>query len=331
MRNFVMERPGRKETRLRMKGEMPTFVMTIGLPGSGKSTCSRGLSLEGMEIVSSDAIREEFFGDAGEQKEPWKIFEEMGRRTRSLLLKGKSVIYDATNLNSKRRISFLKTLEHIKCYKVAYVVVVPLEVCVIRAQERKERPVSESVVMKMAKSFTFPWWFEGWDSIEVHQETEVYGHTWEFDLFDLIETQRKILHDNPHHFETIGEHLWMTGNSPYLRNEFERSCGFAHDIGKPLCKVFANCKGEPRQEAHFYGHESISAYMSMFESETSFSFKDNADEMRYKRAVVIQNHMAHFSYKGNIGKLYKQLGSLGESLKALELADTSSSLNSKNF
>ena len=82
-------------------------------------------------------------------------------------------------------------------------------------------------------------------------------------------------------------------------------------------------KGKPTRYAHFYGHENVSAYLSMLESETSFSFYRNVNKMRYERAVVIQNHMKRYSYKepAQVKRLYERLGYLGRVLRDLNEAD----------
>lgn len=37
-----------------------------------------------------------------------------------------------------------------------------------------------------------------------------------------------------------------------------------HDCGKPDVKAFVNSKGEPCDIAHFYSHESVGSYKSLF-------------------------------------------------------------------
>ena len=307
---------------LEQKDSLPIFEMLVGLPGSGKSTYANKYTSFEKVVVSSDAIRGELFGDENCQRDPSRVFDEMKKRTRAALKEGRNVVYDATNLSSKKRIGMLKNLEGIPCIKAVTVFVVPFEVCVMRAQER-ERKVPRSVILKMMKQFEFPWWFEGWDKITMERTHHVGDTNYEFDLFDLLEEQRKIPHDSPYHPESIGEHGWNVGESEYLNDEFERACGFAHDIGKPYCKVFHDMKGNPTEYAHFYGHENVSAYLSVLESETSFSFYRNVNKMRYERAVVIQNHMKRYSYKepAQVKRFYERLGYLGRILRDLNEAD----------
>ena len=52
----------------------PTFTMVVGIPGSGKSTFAEEHKNENTIHISSDAIREEIFGDAGCQDDNNRVF-----------------------------------------------------------------------------------------------------------------------------------------------------------------------------------------------------------------------------------------------------------------
>lgn len=90
----------------------PYFVMMVGLPGSGKSTYAKELADEMRAIIcSSDAIREELCGDENSQDKNEDVFKILHSRIKECLRKGVNVIYDATNINSKRRRAFCLTSE----------------------------------------------------------------------------------------------------------------------------------------------------------------------------------------------------------------------------
>ena len=82
---------------------MNKLVMLVGLPGSGKSTYAGKLKKEGVIIHSSDRVREEL-GDVNDQSKNEEVFRILHKRIKDDLKSGKSVAYDATNLNRKRRI-----------------------------------------------------------------------------------------------------------------------------------------------------------------------------------------------------------------------------------
>lgn len=90
----------KKET---ISKEKPTFIMLVGLSGSGKSEFAKEISsCLPFEIVSSDAIRKTIFGSEEEQKNPFLIFKIAENKIIEKLNEGKNVVLDATNLNSKK-------------------------------------------------------------------------------------------------------------------------------------------------------------------------------------------------------------------------------------
>ena len=89
---------------------MPTIFVYIGLPASGKSTNAKEWAATHSNSIhlSSDAIREELYGDARIQGDPNKVFSIMLRRAREAIAEGLDVLYDATNITYKNRRSILQ-------------------------------------------------------------------------------------------------------------------------------------------------------------------------------------------------------------------------------
>ena len=111
---------------------MQKFIMLCGLPACGKSTLAQKYKEEGFVVVSIDSMRREFFGDINQQageitreefdrhypgyesfynyyfvgKTPFidgVFMSELAQRMLADALKdGKSVLYDATNLASRK-------------------------------------------------------------------------------------------------------------------------------------------------------------------------------------------------------------------------------------
>lgn len=267
---------------------LPTFFMMIGLPASGKSSISnRIVKEENAELCSSDKIREELFGDESIQGNNKVVFDIMHERAQEALKAGHSVVYDATNLSSKRRAATINhTVGKINCRKVAYVVLADFKECRRRNNERK-RTVPEAAMDRMIKQFNFPWWFEGWDEIVVERTDDKL-----YLMQDLLIPLMNMEHENPHHNETIGEHLFTVAHSKEMNTPFLKNVALLHDVGKGYCKTFTDSKGNPTTDAHYYGHENVSAYMSLM-------VKDRLPlEKKAKRAVLIQNHMAQFTRDG---------------------------------
>ena len=86
---------------------MVEFIMLVGLPGSGKSTCAEKLKKEGYIIHSSDTIREELTGDVNSQENNLEVFDILHKKVKEDLKSGHSCVYDATNMSMKRRKAFL--------------------------------------------------------------------------------------------------------------------------------------------------------------------------------------------------------------------------------
>lgn len=277
----------------------PVLYYLIGPSYSGKSTWANEKKGElNAEIVSSDAVRANLWSDESDQREPNKVFEEVFRQVKELLLKGRSVIVDSTGLTVKNRLKFLDFIKGIDCRKIAVCFFVPFEE-LMRRQGERERVVPESVVRRQLLTFQMPYEGEGWDRI------------WRVSSKESIETLEKIIydalklsHDNPYHKETIGDHCLVAGR--YALDNFKErflisTCAYLHDIGKPFAKVFKNAKGEPSEVAHFYGHECYGAYLIGLYFPNNIWWKVVAN--------VVQWHMApHIYGEKKLKQLEKRLG-----------------------
>lgn len=93
---------------------MNKLFMLVGLPASGKTTCGKRLAeVEDALIVSSDEIRKELLGDVNDQTKNEQVFKEVENRIINGL-KERNVIYDATNINYKRRMAFLQKIKNVE-------------------------------------------------------------------------------------------------------------------------------------------------------------------------------------------------------------------------
>ena len=146
---------------------VPTFVMMCCLVGSGKTVKAQELAKQyDATVFSSDSLREELFGDVNEQSRNQELFTELHKRIKDCLRKGKSAIYDATNIDYKKRMSFLAELKKIPCEKICVLMATPYEECLKRNAER-ERKVPTYVIERMYRNFDVPWYYEGFDDIQV--------------------------------------------------------------------------------------------------------------------------------------------------------------------
>ena len=308
---------------------MPKLIYMVGIAGSGKSTIAMriaSLMNEEVMLLSSDAIRGEIYGDENCQRDPGRVFDIMHQRTVAALSQGISVIYDATNLSCKRRMSFLKSIAHIDCRKICVVVVATPEDIEERMKSR-DRKVPMEVVHKQLCQFQCPNYYEGWDSIRVeYNSTPEACHA----SYRKIWKECTIPHDNPYHALSIAEHMTEAANiaedlvwkdnDPDLSLVNERWVARIHDIGKPRVKSFADRDGNPSEVAYYIGHQNYGAYYSLIFDNSDFdiSEKDSLDN-----ACLIQWHMEHYLRKGPaLDKFYTMIGpKLEKRLKILEKAD----------
>lgn len=141
--------------------------MLCGLPGSGKSSLAKSLIDTNTDWISSDEIRRELFGTEEDQRDGSVVFDIMRKRTEEALKVHRSVIYDACNINSKFRIELLTTLKKFECEKICFVCATPYEFCIDRNSHR-DRIVDESVIQRMYTNWNSPYFYEGWNSIQIH-------------------------------------------------------------------------------------------------------------------------------------------------------------------
>lgn len=239
--------------------KFPMFTMLIGLPGSGKSFYGQKREKPDTVIISSDAIRQELFGNASSQEDNNRVFKEMLSRTLENLDKGVNVIYDATNVVRKKRKELLTKLPP---YVVKYAVVVwvPITVCIDRDIHR-ERHVGKDVINKFVKIYQPPFFDEGWDHINYLMNDE---------NFDVKKFKDKIYsmmdepHDNPHHTLNILEHCNECERVMSTKQNVSKyliTAAKYHDCGKPFVKDFHNSKQEETTIAHYYNHQNVGSYL----------------------------------------------------------------------
>lgn len=264
---------------------MSKLIFLCGLPGSGKSSYAEKLALEGYIIHSSDKIREEM-GDVNDQGKNSEVFIILNKRIKEDLKTGKNVVYDATNLNRNRRVAFLKELKHIPCEKVCVLIATPYEHCIMQ-NELRERKVPLDVIERMLKNFQIPYIYESWDDVIIHYPKEEYK-TYYGDVIEHVDSLCNFSQDNHHHKLSLGDHMWKASDYVLKHNGQQYNnlvlAALSHDIGKVDTKAFMNIKGEPTEEAHFYQHQNVGCYKSLF-----FEYPKYADKEYI--ALLIELHM----------------------------------------
>lgn len=265
----------------------PKFMMMVGLPGSGKSTLARNLA-EAMNaiILSSDQIRKELLGDENSQENNEKVFAILHREIKNNLKAGNNVIMDSTNISSKRRRAFLRELKNISCCKECMIVATPFTMC-LDFNKARDRVVPYEVIKRMYMNWNTPYSFEGWDiiySFHPNHYKQQSINDWLVDYMDFDQ-------DNLHHSHSLGKHCLFTGKEfLWDKDETLLEAALLHDCGKPFTKSFKNSKGEDTETAHYYRHENVGAYDSLF-----FEYSDGVEALDV--SILINLHMQPYFWE----------------------------------
>lgn len=269
----------------------PTLFFMIGIPGSGKSTYAS--KIPNAIVISSDSVRKELGCQDCVKEDNVRVFSVVNERAKDHLKQGNNVVYDATNVNKKKRTAFLNELKNIPCRKVAVWMVTPLKMCVERNIERG-KPVPNGAVKRMFYNFNPPDYIEGFDDIELifPDGLDESGYV----ISDWLEHVSDFDQDNRYHSETLAEHslrscTYVTERSKKLPLIY---AALLHDIGKPYTKSRRLKDGELDTQSHYFNHDSAGAYVVPLYLNADSPLSDR--EIVYA-ANLIFYHMRPFQFK----------------------------------
>lgn len=133
-----------------------TVIMMSGLPGSGKdawlSNCRAG-----MPVVSLDDIRSEL--DVAATDDQGAVVQYARSQCRELLRSGESFAFNATNLLRQTRKRWIDLFADYGA-RVEIVYVEPSLATILSQNNRRERPVPEKVIRRLAAKCEPPTWTE---------------------------------------------------------------------------------------------------------------------------------------------------------------------------
>lgn len=148
---------------------MDTLYITVGLPGSGKSTYAKEfIKGKDVEYLSSDELRAVYGKDETDQTVTPIVFGHIKRKVDEFLKNGKNVLIDATNVNLRERSDYINTAKKYGVKVVALVFNMDRQGLIDRNKKRGEqggRVVPDWVIDKMLNKYQNPDFNEGFDTI----------------------------------------------------------------------------------------------------------------------------------------------------------------------
>ena len=144
-----------------------TLYITVGLPGSGKSTYVKNfIKDKDIEYLSSDSLRAVYGKSEEDQTVTPLVFGHIKRKVDEFLKDGKNVLVDATSVNRKERSDYINTAKKYGAKVVAIVFKMDRQGLIDRNKKRGEqggRVVPDWVIDKMLNKFEEPSYDEGID------------------------------------------------------------------------------------------------------------------------------------------------------------------------
>ena len=226
----------------------------MGYPGSGKSTIALKMTSHDTDLyLSSDKLREEMFGFR-DQTRNQELFEELYKRAIDHAGIG-DVYVDATNLSRKDRLKVIDNLH--KHYSMNLICVLrPIDEIVDvnneRAVSKPDEFIPDEILKRILGKFQLPVHNEGWDKICFYLN---YNNLTYFDYAGRPD----MAHNNPHHPETIKEHIDFVNKICIELGKSAQISEIAryHDLGKFFVQTYNEDKGFSQT----IGHAAVSAYI----------------------------------------------------------------------
>src|SRR5512140_3147643 len=128
-----------------------SFVVLIGISGSGKSTFARK-HFKPTEILSSDFCRGLIADDENDQAATQDAFDVLHYIAAKRLAAARLTVVDATNVQPESRQPLVELARRFHVLPVAIVLNLPEAVCIVRNRTRKDRQFGPHVIRNQRQS-----------------------------------------------------------------------------------------------------------------------------------------------------------------------------------
>lgn len=137
-----------------------TIYITVGLPGSGKTTYAKEfIKGKDIEYLSSDELRAVFGKSQEDQNVTPQVFNHIKKKVDEYLKDGKDVLVDATSVNRRERSDYINTAKKYGANVVVFVFKMDRDGLLARNKKRGEeggRIVPDFVIDKMLNKYEEP-------------------------------------------------------------------------------------------------------------------------------------------------------------------------------
>lgn len=139
---------------------LPSFIMLMGISGSGKSTWAKDFVFKcdaSYKLISSDDIRLQLTGSVDDQTKNAEVWEVVLNHVQSALKAKQNVILDATNTSTDKRRQFVRQLP--PCNRYLKVFSIPKAIAKLRIAKDLEKRIvraatPDAVIDVMQRQFT---------------------------------------------------------------------------------------------------------------------------------------------------------------------------------
>lgn len=273
---------------------MNKLTIMFGLPGSGKDTYIKDHHTDEV-VLSSDNIRVELYGyeDQSHNKE---VFDVMKQRTAEAGIQGKNVIYNATNLNRKRRKTLASEMKKYFSTIEVVAIICPIDTIFERNEVRKERHLPKDRLLEMMKGMQIP------TKREYEYDNISFIYSGNHDRLEILRLNDYFNYDqhNTFHSESLGNHIVRTSAYCCQNNDnMSFIAAMYHDLAKPIVQ-----EEDENGQYHYFGHPNISAYLFITDCANTDT---DITPLMSDIALLIELHDYIFSFNNDKNKMIEKL------------------------